>query len=644
MATRLGGGAPGHAPAPCRSTRRCGRCIASSALRVRAARAAHRRRRDVGGAGRRQPRAPPRPLRRREGIDVQILSARDEARLGVDAALESLPFTNGIVADLGGASLQLSRVRDRRRRLHREPAARRRAHHAPLPAPRSADAARAAGAAQRDPQQLVDAVPPSAGAARSWWGSAAPSARWPASTSGAQRGDRKHATGCACSNPTSPPIRERLEGLSRRKRRKIRGLKAERADIILAGAIVIEEVMVFGGYLTLVGLHARRPRRRPAARDRSAGEADVNADAFVNRELSWLEFNRRVLEEAQDPSVPLLERVKFLAIFSSNLDEFFMVRVAALKRRVRAGDRRRGPTGSRPRRRCARSRRESTSWSTRSTAASSTRSSRCSPPKGSSCCVPRRSATRKQRFLEEYFRRTLLPVLTPLAVDPGHPFPYLGNRSLCLVVAIRPSRPSALPRELALRDPHPEPGPAALRRAARIPRAARLHAARGRDSPAPADPLQRLRDPLEPRHPRHARRRSPRRAAGPTICSPASRRACASGAWARRCGCSTTRICRPTSWPRCVDELELAPEDLYEGEGFTAFSRSVPALRRARPAPAQGPAAAAASGPGVRERVRHLDRHPRRRRPRAPSRTTPSTPSPASCARPPSIPRCSPSR
>src|SRR5262245_9969262 len=71
-------------------------------------------------------------------------------------------------------------------------------------------------------------------------------------------------------------------------------------------------------------------------------------ERFVNRELSWLEFNQRVLEEAEDPSVPLLERLKFLAIVSSNLDEFFMVRVADLRRRQRADDDRPGPDGLAP--------------------------------------------------------------------------------------------------------------------------------------------------------------------------------------------------------------------------------------------------------------------------------------------------------
>jgi polyphosphate kinase len=171
----------------------------------------------------------------------------------------------------------------------------------------------------------------------------------------------------------------------------------------------------------------------------------LNAEAFVNRELSWLEFNRRVLEEAQDPTVPLLERMKFLAIFGSNLDEFFMVRVAALKRRIHAGDRTAAPDGLAP-------------GETMAAVAARVHElvaeqHRCFlegieprlATEGILLLHPGQTSDAQQRFLEEYFRRTLLPVLTPLAVDAGHPFPYLGNRSLCLVASIRPSTPSVLP-------------------------------------------------------------------------------------------------------------------------------------------------------------------------------------------------------
>src|SRR6266852_5950880 len=172
---------------------------------------------------------------------------------------------------------------------------------------------------------------------------------------------------------------------------------------------------------------------------------ELPAEAFVNRELSWLEFNRRVLEEAQDPTVPLLERVKFLAIFSSNLDEFFMVRVAMLKRQIQAGDQTASPDGLTP---------------AATLAAVAVRvhelvetQHRCFlddiqpllAAEGILLLRPKELSEEQRQFLEHYFRRTVLPVLTPLAVDPAHPSPYLGNRSLCLVAAIRAGAPSTLP-------------------------------------------------------------------------------------------------------------------------------------------------------------------------------------------------------
>ena len=172
----------------------------------------------------------------------------------------------------------------------------------------------------------------------------------------------------------------------------------------------------------------------------------MNSEAFVNRELSWLEFDRRVLEEAEDSTVPLLERIKFLAIVSSNLDEFFMVRVAGLKRRIRANDGTTGPDGL---------------TATQTLAAVAERARRLSDEQhrcfleqlepllaaeGVRLLSPAELTPEQEKFLDAYFHRTVMPVVTPLAIDPGHPFPHLGNRSLCLIASLTPSTPCALPQ------------------------------------------------------------------------------------------------------------------------------------------------------------------------------------------------------
>ena len=153
---------------------------------------------------------------------------------------------------------------------------------------------------------------------------------------------------------------------------------------------------------------------------------------LINRDLSWLEFNRRVLEEAKDPSVPLLERVKFLAIFSCNLDEFFMVRVAGFKRQANSEGT--NPDGSSVLTAIAKKVHELAEEQhlcfleiilPQLTA------------EGIHLLRPQEVSREQAQFLEDYFRKTLYPIVTPLAIDPGHPFPYLANRSLCLVVSLR---------------------------------------------------------------------------------------------------------------------------------------------------------------------------------------------------------------
>ena len=166
---------------------------------------------------------------------------------------------------------------------------------------------------------------------------------------------------------------------------------------------------------------------------------------YLNRELSWLEFNRRVLREAQDDSVPLLERVKFLAIFSSNLDEFFMVRVAGLKRRIRSNDTGADPDGLTPAetlmaiaRRIHDLVEEQHHCFLHSVLPQLT-------AEGVHLVRPEEMSGEQERFLDEFFQRTLYPIVTPLAIDPGHPFPYIANRSLCLVVSLRSAMASRLP-------------------------------------------------------------------------------------------------------------------------------------------------------------------------------------------------------
>jgi polyphosphate kinase len=158
---------------------------------------------------------------------------------------------------------------------------------------------------------------------------------------------------------------------------------------------------------------------------------------YLNRELSWLDFNERVLALAEDASVPVLERAKFLAIFSQNLDEFFQVRVAGLKDQVAAGLLTPSPDGRTPAHQLLEIRERVEALVERqeraflegvvpALAAGGIRLSRWADLDDDD-----------EKFLVETFEHRIFPVLTPLAVDPGHPFPYISNLSLNLAVSLR---------------------------------------------------------------------------------------------------------------------------------------------------------------------------------------------------------------
>jgi polyphosphate kinase len=169
----------------------------------------------------------------------------------------------------------------------------------------------------------------------------------------------------------------------------------------------------------------------------TATRSSLPTDRFLNRELSWLDFNARVLELAEDGTLPLLERVKFLAIFASNLDEFYMVRIAGLKRRQNTGLTVRSPDGL--------TIREQLELITRRTQDLVQRHAdvflKDVTPRLEDAGIRivhwDELADDEARRLREYFRDQVFPVLTPLAVDPAHPFPYISGLSLNLAVMVR---------------------------------------------------------------------------------------------------------------------------------------------------------------------------------------------------------------
>ncbi len=168
-----------------------------------------------------------------------------------------------------------------------------------------------------------------------------------------------------------------------------------------------------------------------------AADQELPEGRFADRELSWLQFNERVLELAEDDGLPLLERVRFLAIFASNLDEFFMVRVAGLKRRIATGMAVTAASGLLPRQVLEMISVKAHELAARHAAVFAEQVQPALAAEGITLVHFEALHDSEKERLHKYFRKMIFPVLTPLAVDPAHPFPYISGLSLNLAVMVR---------------------------------------------------------------------------------------------------------------------------------------------------------------------------------------------------------------
>ena len=161
-----------------------------------------------------------------------------------------------------------------------------------------------------------------------------------------------------------------------------------------------------------------------------------NPEYFISRELSWLEFNQRVMEEAKDKKNPLLERFKFLAIVTSNLDEFFMVRVGSLYDQVQAGIEKKDAAGLTPKQQMKRVIARAHQMLDEQYEIYNKSLMPLLKKAGIHLAMPQQLTREESKYLDEYFRQEVYPVLTPMAVDASRPFPLILNRSLNIALLI----------------------------------------------------------------------------------------------------------------------------------------------------------------------------------------------------------------